>query len=59
VTQRCITSDYEVQGLTFELWVDSDRNWWLSRNGAQWDESQLSYKELADIADYIEDWFTP
>lgn len=55
MTERCICEDFGIQGETYELWIDSDRVWWLSDKVGQIDDHFLSHEDVERINQYIFD----
>ena len=65
MSERCLSEDYTLRGHQYELWIDGDRNWWLSgghKPGWVLTESNfdppLSNREIDTIGEYIHDWFS-
>jgi len=63
MSERCIKDDVDLRGLTYALWIDGSRNWWLSgghKPGWVLTEDDfdppLTDKELQPIFDYVNDW---
>jgi hypothetical protein len=65
VSERCIHPDYEIRGKTYELWIDSDRNWSFSSEDSDMMmiesdfDPPLTEAEMDRINRFVDDWLTP
>lgn len=62
MTEKLVCDDYEIEGVTYKLWTETELrecNFKLTFGGIEQDLSQFSPRQIQSIADYVEDWRAP